>query len=187
MATEVIPAPQSKTAEPVLDSQQTTCCIVGGGPGGMMLGLLLARRGIPVTVLEAHKDFDREFRGDTLHPSILEILDQIGLAEPVHQLSQNKIYGPTFQSSGRPFSPIDFRRLNTRFPYILLIPQTKFLEFLAREAKKYPSFRLRMVANVTSLIEGEFGVEGVRYQSTDGQHELRARLTIGADGRFSKV
>ena len=187
MAAAAIPDVELSKTGRIDPSPETTCCIVGGGPGGMMLGLLLARRGVQVTVLEAHKDFDREFRGDTLHPSILEILDQIGLAEPVHQLSQNKIYGPTFQSSGRPFSPIDFRRLNTRFPYILLIPQTKFLEFLAREAKKYPSFRLRMVANVTSLIEGEFGVEGVRYQSTDGQHELRARLTIGADGRFSKV
>ena len=81
MAIEVISAPHSKTAEPILDSQDTTCCIVGGGPGGMMLALLLARKGIPVTLLEAHKDFDRDFRGDTIHPSILEILDEIGLAE----------------------------------------------------------------------------------------------------------
>jgi 2-polyprenyl-6-methoxyphenol hydroxylase-like FAD-dependent oxidoreductase len=187
MAAAAIPHIELSEADRIDPSQETTCCIVGGGPGGMMLGLLLARRGVKVTVLEAHKDFDREFRGDTLHPSILEILDQIGLAEPVLRLSQNRIYGPTFQASDRPFSPIDFRRLNTRFPYILLVPQTKFLEFLAAEAKKYPNFRLRMVANATSLIEGEFGIEGVRYQSIDGLHEIRARLTIGADGRFSKV
>jgi len=153
----------------------------------MMLALLLARRGIDVTVLEAHKDFDREFRGDTIHPSILEILDQIGLAEPLLKLRHNKIYGPTFQSSGGAFSPIDFRRLKTRFPYIMLVPQTKFLEFLAAEAKKYPNFKLRMVANVGQLIEGENGFQGVRYQSTEGWHEVRARLTVGADGRFSKV
>ena len=152
-----------------------------------MLALLLARRGIDVTLLEAHKDFDREFRGDTIHPSILEILDQIGLAEPLHQLRHNKIYGPTFQVAGGSFSPVDFRRLRTRFPYIMLVPQTKFLEFLAAEAKKYPNFHLRMVANVGQLIEGQNGVQGVRYQGTDGWHEVRALLTVGADGRFSKV
>jgi 2-polyprenyl-6-methoxyphenol hydroxylase-like FAD-dependent oxidoreductase len=77
MAAEVIPAPKSEVIEPIIDSEQTTCCVVGGGPGGMMLSLLLARKGVPVTLLEAHKDFDRDFRGDTIHPSILEILDEI--------------------------------------------------------------------------------------------------------------
>ncbi|PYX23979.1 MAG: monooxygenase [Acidobacteria bacterium] len=187
MATAAIP--QEKLAGPELidPAQETSCCIVGAGPGGMMLALLLARAGVKVTLLEAHKDFDREFRGDTLHPSILEILDRMGLAERLHQLPHNKIYGPTFQSSGVSFSPIDFRRLKTKFPYIMLLPQTKFLEFLAAEGKKYPTFRLRMVANVGQLIESEHGVEGVRYRSTAGWHEVRAPLTIGADGRFSKV
>ena len=128
----------------------------------MMLGLLLARNGVDVTVLEAHKDFDREFRGDTIHPSILEILDQIGLAEPLHQLPHNKIYGPTLQAAGGSFSPVDFRRLKTKFPYILLIPQTKFLDFIAAEAKKYPKFHLRMVANVSELIQQDGRVRGVR-------------------------
>ena len=187
MATAAIPDEKLAQAGQSEPAQETTCCVVGGGPGGMMLALLLARRGIDVTVLEAHKDFDREFRGDTIHPSILEILDQIGLAEPLLNLRHNKIYGPTFQSSGGAFSPIDFRRLKTRFPYIMLVPQTKFLEFLAAEAKKFPNFKLRMVANVGQLIEGENGVQGVRYQSTEGWHEVRARLTVGADGRFSKV
>jgi 2-polyprenyl-6-methoxyphenol hydroxylase-like FAD-dependent oxidoreductase len=187
MAAAAIPDVELSEAGRIDPSQETDCCIVGGGPGGMMLGLLLARRGVKVTVLETHKDFDREFRGDTLHPSILEILDQIGLSEGVHQLSHNRIYGPTFQASDGAFSPIDFRRLSTRFPYILLVPQAKFLEFLAAEAKKYPSFRLRMLANVTALIQAEDGVRGVRFQSADGWHELRARLIIGADGRFSKI
>jgi 2-polyprenyl-6-methoxyphenol hydroxylase-like FAD-dependent oxidoreductase len=168
-------------------AQQTTCCIVGGGPGGMMLGLLLARRGVKVTLLEAHKDFNRDFRGDTLHPAILEILDQIGLAEPLHQLPHNKIYGPTFQAGGQSFSPIDFRRLKTKFPYIMLIPQTRFLDFLAAEGRKYPNFRLRMVANVVDLIEENGRTCGVHYQGTDRKHALRALLTVGADGRFSKV
>ena len=187
MATAAIPDEELARAGQSEPAQQTTCCVVGGGPGGMMLALLLARRGIDVTLLEAHKDFDREFRGDTVHPSILEILDQIGLAEPLHQLRHNKIYGPTFQVAGGSFSPIDFRRLKTRFPYIMLVPQTKFLEFLAAEAEKYPNFHLRMVANVGQLIESQNGVQGVRYQGTDGWHEVRALLTVGADGRFSKV
>jgi 2-polyprenyl-6-methoxyphenol hydroxylase-like FAD-dependent oxidoreductase len=187
MATATIPDEELAQAGQIEPSEETTCCIVGGGPGGMMLALLLARRGVQVTLLEAHKDFDRDFRGDTLHPSILEILDQIGLAEPLQQLRHNKIYGPTFQVAGGRFSPVDFRRLKTRFPYIMLIPQSKFLEFLAAEGKKYPNFHLRMVANVGELIEGETGIRGVRYQSTDAWHEVRALLTIGADGRFSKV
>ncbi len=187
MATAAIPDEELARVGQSEPAQETTCCVVGGGPGGMMLALLLARRGIDVTLLEAHKDFDREFRGDTIHPSILEILDQIGLAEPLHQLRHNKIYGPTFQVAGSSFSPVDFRRLKTRFPYIMLVPQTKFLEFLAAEAKKYPNFHLRMVANVGQLIEGQNGVQGVRYQGTDGWHEVRALLTVGADGRFSKV
>jgi len=180
-------AEQVDTTEPVLDSQRTTCCVVGGGPGGMMLALLLARQGVPVTLLEAHKDFDREFRGDTIHPSILEILDEIGLAEPLHQLRHVKIYGPTLRAANTTFNPIDFRRLKTRFPYIMLLPQTKFLEFLAAEAKKYPEFRLRMVANVEALIEDEGVVRGVRYLGIDGWHEVLALLTVGADGRFSKL
>src|SRR6266481_7406707 len=135
MATAIISHEELARTDQTDPAQETTCCIVGGGPGGMMLGLLLARRGVKVTLLEAHKDFNRDFRGDTLHPSILEVLDQIGLAEPLHQLPHNKIYGPTFQAGGRSFSPIDFRRLKTKFPYIMLLPQTKFLEFLAAEGK----------------------------------------------------
>jgi 2-polyprenyl-6-methoxyphenol hydroxylase-like FAD-dependent oxidoreductase len=90
MAVDLAPTPQLAETEEIRDSQQTTCCVVGGGPGGMRLALLLARRGVPVTLLEQHKDFDREFRGDTIHPSILEILHQVGLAEPLHQLRHMK-------------------------------------------------------------------------------------------------
>jgi 2-polyprenyl-6-methoxyphenol hydroxylase-like FAD-dependent oxidoreductase len=180
-------ASKPAAANGVRASQQTTCCVVGGGPGGMMLALLLARQRVPVTLLEQHRDFDREFRGDTIHPSIMEILDQIGLAEPLHQLRHAKIYGPTLRVANSSFSPVDFRRLKTRFPYIFLVPQTKFLEFLAAEASKYPDFRLRMGANVEQLVEEERQVRGVRYLGADGIHELRAPLTVGADGRFSRV
>jgi 2-polyprenyl-6-methoxyphenol hydroxylase-like FAD-dependent oxidoreductase len=182
-------APDAEVAEAqdIRDSRKTTCCVVGGGPGGMMLALLLARRGVPVTLLEQHKDFDRDFRGDTIHPSIMEILDQIGLAEPLHKLRHAKIYGPTLQIAKTSFKPIDFRRLKTRFPYIFLVPQARFLEFLAGEASKYPDFRLLMGANVEQLIEEEGQVRGVRYLGSDGMHEVRAPLVVGADGRFSRV
>ncbi len=119
MATEVIPLPKSEITESIIDSEQTTCCVVGGGPGGMMLALLLARKGVPVTLLEAHKDFDRDFRGDTIHPSVLEILDEIGLAEPLHKLRHVKVFGPTLRAANTSFNPIDFRRPKTKFPYII--------------------------------------------------------------------
>jgi 2-polyprenyl-6-methoxyphenol hydroxylase-like FAD-dependent oxidoreductase len=153
----------------------------------MMLALLLARKGIQVTLLEAHKDFDREFRGDTVHPSILELIDELGLSESLHKLRHVKIYGPTIQAANGAFSPIDFRRLKTRFPYIMLIPQTAFLEFLAAEASKYPAFHMIMNGNVQSLIEENGTVRGVRFMGTDGLHEVHALLTVGADGRFSRL
>ena len=171
--------------EELRDVQETSCCIVGGGPAGAMLSLLLARRGIPVTLLEMHKDFDREFRGDTIHPSTLEVLDQIGLADKVHEIPHTKISGPTIKFADSDFRPFDLSRLKTRFPYILLVPQVRFLEFITREAAKYPAFKLVMHANVTHLLKENGTVRGVHYLGPDGAHEIRSPLTVGADGRFS--
>ena len=174
-------------AEEILDVRETACCIVGGGPGGMMLALLLARRGVPVTLLEAHPTFERDFRGDTVHPGLLEILDEIGLADRLHERQHVKMYGPTLPGSDDLL--FDLRRLlkNTRFPYIMWMPQQIFLEFLAEEARKFPTFHLVMGANVQRLVEDNGQVRGVRYRGADGWHEVRASLTVGADGRFSRV
>ncbi len=181
------PAGAAKGQDEILDVRRTTCCVVGGGPGGAVLALLLARKGVDVTLLEAHPDFDREFRGDTLHPSVMEIMAEIGLADRLLQLRHSKIKTFTVQTAAGPFTPADLSRLKTRFPYITLMPQTKFLEFIAEEASRYPNFRLVMGARARELIEEDGVVRGVRYEGKDGKHEVRAVLTVGADGRGSRV
>lgn len=175
-------------AEPVRDVQQTGCCIVGGGPAGVMLALLLARRGVSVTLLEAHADFDRDFRGDTIHPSTLEVLDQLGLAERLLQIPHGKMHALKLQSGDGAFTLGDLRELKTRFPFVALLPQARLLDFLVEEAKRLPSFRLVLRANVQRLVQEGNTILGVRYRGEDnGWHEVRATLTVAADGRFSKI
>jgi 2-polyprenyl-6-methoxyphenol hydroxylase-like FAD-dependent oxidoreductase len=171
------------TAESVSD--ETGC--VGGGPAGAVLALLLARKGVRVTLLEAHEDFDRDFRGDTLHPSVLELMDELGLAERLHRLPHSKIHTGTITTDEGPTVLADFRRLKTRYPYIMMLPQKDFLAFVVEEAKRYASFELLMGARAEGLIEEGGVVRGVRYEDGGGEHDLRAALTIGADGRGSRV
>ena len=167
--------------------EETTCCIVGSGPGGAVLALLLARKGIPVILLEEHMDFDRDFRGDTIHPSVMQIMDELGLADRLLQLDHTKAYAFPLQTAKGEVTFADFRCLKTRFPYITMIPQVHFLEFITSEAKCYPNFRLVMGARVEKLIEEDGYVHGIHYRAKDGWHAVRAVLTVGADGRFSRV
>ncbi len=171
----------------ILDVQTTNCCIVGGGPAGAVLALLLARQGIDVMLLEAHKDFDRDFRGDTIHPSVMEIMEELGLAEKLLQLPHAKMRQISIRTPETSVTLADFSHLKTRYPYITMLPQVRFLEFITAEAQNYPNFQLIMGANVQELIEEDGVVRGVRYRGHGGWHEVRAILTVGADGRHSRL
>ena len=170
-----------------IDIQTTTCCVAGAGPAGAVLALLLARAGIAVTLLEAHGDFDRQFRGDTLHPSTMELMDQLGLAGRLLELQHTEVSSVTLPLGDGAISVAPFRHLRTRFPFIAMLPQPAFLKFITDEAAKYPNFRLVMGARVEQLLTERGVVRGVRYQGHDGIHELRALLTVAADGRFSRI
>ena len=167
--------------------EETTCCIVGAGPAGAVLALLLARKGVSVMLLEEHMDFDRDFRGDTVHPSVMDILDEIGLADRLLQIEHTRIQGIPVQTARGTIMLADLRPLKTRFNYIAMIPQARFLEFITGEAQRYPNFTLVMGARVEKLIEEDGYVHGVQYRGRDGWHEVRATLTVGADGRFSRL
>ena len=172
---------------PVAGKLSTTCCIAGGGPAGMVLGLLLARAGIDVVVLEKHADFLRDFRGDTIHPSTLEVMDELGLLDDLLKLPHNKVARLGVQVGDTSINFADFTWLPPRYAFIALMPQWDFLDFLADEARKYPNFKLIMQANVVDLIEEDGRVVGVRGTTPEGPLEVRAKLTVGCDGRKSTV
>jgi 2-polyprenyl-6-methoxyphenol hydroxylase-like FAD-dependent oxidoreductase len=162
------------------------CCIAGGGPAGMMLGLLLARQGVEVMVLEKHRDFLRDFRGDTVHPSTLRLLDELGLADEFLELPHQEVTRVGVTTDDGTYVLADFSRLPGKFPFLAFVPQWDFLDFLADRARRLPNFQLRMNAEVVGLIREDGKVTGVRYRTPgDGEQEVRAQLTVAADGRNS--
>ncbi|MGW1076127.1 FAD-dependent oxidoreductase [Streptomyces sp. NPDC002537] len=168
--------------------ERTTCCIVGGGPAGMMLGLLLARAGIEVTVLEKHGDFLRDFRGDTVHPSTLQLLDELGLGERFAKLPFPKMEEMRMEIGGTTVVAADLRRIPGKHKYMAMVPQWDFLDLLASAAAAEPSFTLRMRTSVTGLRTEGGRVTGVHYVDEHGDTgELAADLTVACDGRDSLV
>jgi len=165
----------------------TTCCIAGGGPAGMMLGFLLARAGVPVVVLEKHADFFRDFRGDTVHPSTLQLMVELGLIDEFLKLPHQKVVTLKGQVGDERIVLGDFSQLPTQCKYIALMPQWDFLNFLAAQGRRYRTFDLRMRAEATDLIEEGGRIIGLRAKTPDGVLTIRATLVVGCDGRHSTV
>jgi 2-polyprenyl-6-methoxyphenol hydroxylase-like FAD-dependent oxidoreductase len=163
------------------------CCIAGGGPAGMMLGLLLARAGIAVLVLEKHADFLRDFRGDTIHPSTLEVMHELGILEEFLQRPHQEVRTLGAQIGDAFLQVADFEHLPTHCRFVALMPQWDFLNFIAEQAKRYPGFQLEMEAEATALIEEGGLVTGLRAETPRGDLVVRADLVVGADGRHSTV
>jgi 2-polyprenyl-6-methoxyphenol hydroxylase-like FAD-dependent oxidoreductase len=170
-----------------MESLSTTCVIAGGGPAGMMLGLLLARAGVDVTVLEKHRDFLRDFRGDTVHPSTLQLMDELGLLQDFLALPHARIGHVTVEFGRERFTIGDFTNLPPPGNFIALMPQWDFLDFLAREAKKYPHFHLLMETEAKDLIAQGERIAGVLAKGPGGNIQIRAGLTVAADGRHSAL
>jgi 2-polyprenyl-6-methoxyphenol hydroxylase-like FAD-dependent oxidoreductase len=168
-----------------LEQLNTRCCIVGGGPAGMMLGYLLGRAGIDVLVLEKHGDFLRDFRGDTIHPSTLDLLYELGLLEKFLQRPHDEVRQLTGWIGDSHLRIADFTHLPTHCKFLAFMPQWDFLNFFAEEAKRYPSFRLLMNTEATDLLVEDGLVTGIRAKSGQAELAIRVGLTIAADGRHS--
>lgn len=170
-----------------IEEMYVQCCIAGGGPAGMVLGLLIARAGVKVAVLEKHADFLRDFRGDTIHPSTLEIMHELGILEEFLQRPHQEAPQLGAIIGGIPLEVIDFSHLPTRCKFIAVMPQWDFLNFIAEHAKRYSTFHLRMEAEVTDLLWDRGSVIGVRAKTSQGQLEIRSAIVVGSDGRHSTV
>jgi len=170
-----------------INALTTQCCVVGGGPGGMMLGYLLARAGVDVVVLEKHADFLRDFRGDTIHPSTLELMQELGLLEAFLRLPHRKVERLVGEIGNVRVTMAEFTRLPGACKFIAFMPQWDFLDFLADRGRRYRGFHLMMRTQATDLIEQGGRIAGVRADSEAGVAEIRADLVIGADGRHSTI
>ena len=168
-----------------MGNMETHLLIAGGGPAGMMAGLLFARAGVPTIVLEKHQDFLRDFRGDTVHPSTLRLFHELGLLDRLLLRPHDKV--PTISGivGTTPLKLADFYRLDPRWAFIAMMPQWEFLDFVAKEARRYPHFTLEMDAEAIGLIEQDERVTGLRCRIGADETEIGARLVIAADGRYS--
>lgn len=166
---------------------ETTCCVVGGGPAGMMLGYLLARAGVRVTVLEKHKDFFRDFRGDTVHPSTLELMYELGLLENFLKVPHQKLTSVGGVFGNFPFQAANFRHVPTHCKFVALMPQWDFLSFLSGRAKRFSGFDLRMQYEAVELIGEDGRVTGVKARTPEGDVQINADLVVACDGRHSTM
>ena len=169
------------------DPMTTSCCIAGGGPAGMMLGVLLARAGISVVVLEKHADFLRDFRGDTVHPSTMEVIHELGVLDEFLARPHSELREARGVVGDERVTLADFSHLPVHAPFIAMVPQWHFLDFLAEHGRRYPTFTLMMQAEVFELVERDARVVGVRAQTPHGPMQIDANLIVGADGRTSTV
>ena len=166
---------------------ETRCCVAGGGPAGMMLGFLLARAGVDVVVLEKHADFFRDFRGDTVHPSTLEIMYELGLLDAFLTIPHQKVERLSIQVGAERLNIIDLTHLPSHCKYVALMPQWDFLNFLADRGKRYKTFGLHMNTEAVDLIEQNGRIAGVRATTPNGTLSIRADLVVGCDGRHSTI
>lgn len=170
-----------------VEEGRVDCCIVGCGPAGAILGLILARAGVDVTVLEKHQDFFRDFRGDAIHPPTLGVLEELGLIDKYLELPLQRDLAIKIVTNEGVLPLTDFANPKAKYPYVTYVPQWDFLSLLTEEAKRYPNFSLLMQAEGVDLLTSEDTIRGVRYQTPDGPRDLTATLTVAADGRRSRM